>query len=71
MCRQMGPRRRRVGQELAPNGQDRALQVQVATRKKQDIVEFDLPAVLLTGCRTDQISADAMRLAAASTATDL
>src|SRR5262249_2576945 len=31
-----------------------------ATRKKQDIVEVDLPEVLITGCRADQTSADAM-----------
>src|ERR1043166_5112781 len=30
-----------------------------ATRKKQDIVEVDLPEVLITGCRADQTSADA------------
>ena len=31
-----------------------------ASRKKQDIVVVDLPEVLITGCRADQTSADAM-----------
>ena len=30
-----------------------------ATRKKQDIIEVDMPEVLITGCRADQTSADA------------
>jgi hypothetical protein len=31
-----------------------------ASRKQRDIVEADLPEVLITGCRADQTSADAM-----------
>jgi len=31
-----------------------------ASRKQRDIVEADLPEVLITGCRSDQTSADAM-----------
>jgi hypothetical protein len=31
-----------------------------ASRKKRDIVEADLPEILITGCRADQTSADAM-----------
>ena len=30
-----------------------------ASRKKRDVVEIDLPEVLITGCRFDQTSADA------------